>query len=345
MRSRVNQAMLETIVRRNLCQLQRDPKRCLRKLVDLGREAADGPVQAMFFKTAQEMLQREDSPYYTLAQNTACLVDHDRLLAFGMALGWTSLTCGVSRIRSQEKRLGCAIPWSLTLHLEQRPDSLSAEDYLSLIREGTQLGISSYVLFPKDAGSVALAVKLAQESRACAFCLLLPRGFGPPDRLAGLPLPPNLMLGIDACEPGWRERAELLRRRRALYLLYRTYSGRSDEEELVSGRWAEGIVPYAGSITLLISRAGGPCPPDGRVSDYAVSSRMEQRYPTLMVDFYHDSLCVSRCISQQPCFVGILPDGTATEYRQGEEVPAPVSLRAAPLAQLLQRLSRRGAQC
>ena len=54
-----------------------------------------------------------------------------------------------------------------------------------------------------------------------------------------------------------------------------------------------------------------------------------------MLDFYRDCLYADRCISGDGCFVGLLSDGTVTEYRGGCETPTDASFRRTPLGALL----------
>ena len=102
----MNRSMAEAIVRRSLYGIQTDPKRTIRNLVDLGRETASGPLQQKFLGIAQQMLRQKDSPYYALVQDTVRRVDAERLMAFGMNLGWNSLTQGARTIRAAAARRG-----------------------------------------------------------------------------------------------------------------------------------------------------------------------------------------------------------------------------------------------
>lgn len=341
--SEMKKTMLETILRRSLLEIERDPKRGVRTLVDLGMETSGGRLQQHFLGLAQDMLKKEDSPYYTLVQNVLHFTDSQRLLTFGIDLGWNSLTQGVGRIRELEAREGYNIPWALTLHMERQAGGLNSGDCLRLVLSGMELGIYSYFLFPEDRASVHMALNLAAASRECAFCLFLPRGFRLKENLEELPFPANVILGVDGCEPGWEERVELLRERKMLYLIYRRYSSQADVEEILSDTWTRRVMPYAGLSIVLISSAHSPlrsgCP-KYPVYQYALDTRMGQRYPTLIFDFYSDLLYADVLISDDPCFVGVLPDGTVTEFRDREERPTELSIRTAPLAPLLRHFPK-----
>ena len=96
-------------------------------------------------------------------------------------------------------------------------------------------------------------------------------------------------------------------------------------------------LPWAGVAALLVPAPDAGDQAGAAVYDYAVESRLRQRYPTLMLDFYRDCLYADRCISGDGCFVGLLSDGTVTEYRGGCETPTDASFRRTPLGALLSR--------
>lgn len=342
-RSQLGRTMVEHILRQSLHQVQQDPKRTVRNLVDLGLEASGGRLQQRFLATAQTMLAQQDSPYYDLVRNAVNQVDQDRLLTFGLNLGWNGLTQGACRLRELEEQRGHNIPWSLTFHLAARPAGLSAQDYLRLIQEGMELGIYVYFLMPEDFPSFHTALELAKKSQACAFFLCLPPGCDLAAELPALEGLPNLLLGLDTMEPGWQARANLLREGRYLYSLCRRYATPEDVEDIVSGRWMERVLPYGGLAAILISAGGASRQePQRPVHGYTLDSRMAQRYPMLLLDLYPDTLYLDVLLSDGPCFAGFLPDGTLTEFRAGQEAPTRASARAAPLASLLQRFPRRG---
>ena len=138
----------------------------------------------------------------------------------------------------------------------------------------------------------------------------------------------------------WAATAARLRQRQCLYGIYRTYAGQAEAEEIVSGRWVEEILPYAGVGTALLAAPGCPAAVQDRVYRYVLDARLGQRYPTLLADYYQDNLFADRCISDGPCFVGILPGGGLTAFADGQEVPVGGSVRDTPLETLLTRFKK-----
>lgn len=326
--------MVENIVRRALYGVRSDPKRTIRNLVDLGLETSGGALHKRFMADAQNLLRREDSPYYDMVVQTVRHVDEERLLTFGLNLGWDGLTVGARRIRELEAQRGHNIPWSLTLHMATG-GKLSTGDYLQLVQDGASLGIGTYFLMPADTDAVDMALDLALLSRGCAFFLFLPPGYPVETALKRLLLPRNLMLCLDCETSGWQRQAELLRDNHLLYGLWRPYATHDESIEITSGRWIKPVLPYAGLAVFLIGRGEAAQDPTASVCLYARDARLAQRYPALVFDFYLDALYLDVLISNDPCFAGFLPDGRMTQFLCGEERPAGGSILSEPLDRLL----------
>ena len=340
-KQQMGRGVAENIVRRALLGMKQDPKRTIRNLVDLGLETSGGTMHKRFLWGAQQILKREDSPYYELVLNTIRQVDEERLLTFGLNLGWEGLTAGAARIRELEQERGHNIPWSLTFHMAEGAGHLTSGDYLRLVLEGMELGIYSYFLMPADDGSVETALNVTAASRNCAFILFLPAGYDVKRNLTALSMHPNVMLCLDCSEPEWEIQAGLLQEKRLLYGLHRRYTTEGEIQDIVSGQWMERVLPHAGLATFCIPQGdafnhGAQHP----VYRYAMDSRLEQRYPAIVFDFYTDNLYMDVLISGDSCFMGVLPDGTITEFRSGQEQPAAGSARSTPLDTLLRHFSK-----
>lgn len=337
-KAQAGKVMVEHIVRRELFEVQRDPRRSIRNLVDLGMEVSGGRLQKRMMGVFQTMLDHEDSPYYDLILNTIHYADHDWITTFGVNLGWNALTTGAARIRELEARRGHNIPWSLTLHMAAGPGGVTGGEYRRLVREGMELGIYAYFLMPEDVPSVRTALDLADPNRECAFILFLPPDFDVNGQITVLVAHHNIMLVVDTEEPGWTEKVRALRESGCLYSLYRHYAASEDGEDILSGRWMERIRPWTGVAAFLLPSGGTGL--QHAVSRCALDSRLEQRYPIVMVDFYCDVIHMDVLLSEDPCFLGVLPDGSVTENRENREIPTGGSVRYAPLAQLLHRFPK-----
>ena len=66
MQQTLTRSLVETIVRNKLSDLEKNPERTTRNLIDMALHFSKGRFQKNFFNIAQTMLQDENSPYYQL---------------------------------------------------------------------------------------------------------------------------------------------------------------------------------------------------------------------------------------------------------------------------------------
>lgn len=335
-------AVVESVVDRSLRDIRRDPRRGIRRLADLGDMTAAGPYQKKFLTMIRRMLEQEDSPYYTMVCNAVRSADSERLKTFGMNFGWNCLTVGTKKIRTLEQTQTWSIPWSLTLHIGGGPEGLDAHILIRIIREGMKLGIYTYFLFPAGMGrSISTALDAVTASGDCAFFLFLPPEQTDANVIQSLTVPRNLMLGISSEGPQWQSLATQLRQEGALYFLYRTYDGPDEALDIASGKWADQLSPLAGIGSICV--AGQDCPAQcgSQVYQYARRSRIEQRYPTLVLDYYLDNLYTDAYISHTACLSGVCPNGELTRFQDGREYPTGLSVRSAHLDEVLSQILSR----
>ena len=143
---KITKALIRTTIKKALADVQRDPKRSVRNLVDLGLNFADGSNQQYFLQITQSYLSSDNSAYFRLAENIVNEIDHEKLAAYGINFGYNGCTYGARKIRENQARLGCHIPFLLAFNVSSAPDALTVEDISKTIRQGMELGIYIYVL-------------------------------------------------------------------------------------------------------------------------------------------------------------------------------------------------------
>ena len=74
-----NRVLIEASIRKALRDMESAPERSCRNLIDLGLSFTKGRFQESFLRTAQEMLNHENSAYYALIKDTAGTVSRMRL--------------------------------------------------------------------------------------------------------------------------------------------------------------------------------------------------------------------------------------------------------------------------
>lgn len=147
MKSDMTRVLVESTIRRTLKAMRESPEREARNLVDAGAQFSTGRFQTRLISHAQRMLQNSKSAYYALVKDVVTYADHDNITTFGVNLGYNSCTKGARLIRETEREKGFNIPWALHLRVSQEKLAGDPGLYPSILREGTSLGIYTYLLF------------------------------------------------------------------------------------------------------------------------------------------------------------------------------------------------------
>lgn len=329
-------AIIESLVDRGIREIRQDPKRSIRKLVDLGSQFAKGCFQKEFFRLTQTMLENEESPYYELACRTVERVDRGALKTLGINVGYESWTAGAQKIREIEAREGYNIPWCIIFRLDENEALFS--EVLRIVQEGKTQGILCYFFFLGGSRKgLEFLLKLAGAESGCAFLAFMDPTLVDAKTVQTIAARQNLMACPDTGKDGWRETAEHLAENRCLYSLYRRYETPADVQEILSGRWVEEILPQAGTFAFCI--AGRDCPAAlcQEVQAFVREARSAQRYPLLLSDYYSDLLTVDRIISDSPCFLGIGRDGAITRCAGGPGESVGRISCGLPLTEMLKR--------
>ena len=296
----MKRVLVESAVGKMLDNFQTAPEREIRNLVDMGLNFAEGRFQKQFLQTAQRMLRDPKSAYYELVKRIVSRVDRERLVTFGMNVGYNGCTQGARRIRTLERERGFNIPWALNLEPGEETLREDPAFYPGLVSQGRALGIYTYLLFaPEDA---ALALPLMEGEKDCAFLLFLSAGqlTGPlRERLWDIK---NVMVSIRwgrEAIPVCRE----LQEAGFLTAVHFPYS-KEDAEEILSDAWLEALAPARPAFAFLRAEAGCPQEVQSRVYRYVRSVRDSQRYPVALMDLKQDSLLFDRIISDDAGIAG-----------------------------------------
>lgn len=275
--------LIEGAVGRTLKQVQKDPHRSLRNLVDLGLTFSNVQLQRRFLQMARNMLEQENSAYYELLDLLVQKVDHETLKTFGVNVGYEGLTRGARAIRHREADYH--IPWVLGMELGQ------LDRVRALVRQGKELGIYVYNIIGDQIGLAALR-ELLEEEPYCAFCLmttgenLLRQGLEP---LEGAR---NLYISIPADEPGL-EAAEALGAGGFLYGVHVPYDGPA----CIATERLERYLDYHPAGVALLPKDQGAWEQNRDLYAQVKALRFQQKYPYFLVDLVGDGLYVDHLIS------------------------------------------------
>ena len=193
MQKDLSRRLIEATVRRALDRGIHAPDRATRNLVDMGLALTRGPVQRQLLTTVQRMLRKPDSAYYALARDALAHVDHERLLQFGVNLGYESCAKGAQRARGRAGR--DPVPWALDLSVDSSIPG-GAVRYPALLREAAALGIHTFLLRPQGDPAAVLALPPVVEDGA--FVLLLDPPAITETALQALADAPNVLVAVRA---------------------------------------------------------------------------------------------------------------------------------------------------
>ena len=171
----MSRVLIETMVRKGIREMQEDPERTARNLVDMAIHfSPEGRFARELFGSAQRMLADEQSGYYALVSDVVNHMDPQRLLTFGMLVGYDGFTLGAREIRKTEAAEGFDIPWTLSMELDAEAFPAREEDYHRVIRQARALGVCTYMLM--EDGDAMDALSLAAAHADCAFVIFCPPG-------------------------------------------------------------------------------------------------------------------------------------------------------------------------
>lgn len=296
----MNRILIETIVRNAIKDMKDSPARSFRNLVDMGLNFANGRFQQQFLTTVQEMLQNENSAYYRVAQDVVYHVDNERLITFGMNLGYNSCTRGAKTIRKTEETEGFDIPWSMCLKIDGKQYAPNKVAYDALFKSGKKLGIYTWLLFSDH--EIKALIPLVEKNKDCAFVVFCHPNDIDDNMLDDIEGIHNLMLAVEYQKDtdDTAEACAKLRRREFLYSVYFNY-GEADLEHIESGDLWYSTEAMHPSLTLLLATQSCSEETRHKVYDIVVQTRVGQQYATVPWDVLCDNCYVDSVISDRAC--------------------------------------------
>lgn len=297
MKHPTSRILIETILKKSLREMKESPERNMRNLIDLALQFSKGRFQHDFFETAQTMLKNESSLYYALVQDIIANTNHEKLLTFGLNLGYNSCTRGAQTIREIEKLQHFNIPWCISLHINHQHLSNTPEKYDSIIKQGNQLGVYTWMLFSsKDPGKILPLISKHLDNAFILFCI--------PEQISdsfydACNSTNNVMPTILYNENTYKV-CMSLRQYQIPYSIYYCYDADNIEidacEHMI--RNIEVLHPI---FTALI--ANQTCLPfvQQKVYDFVLQARKEQIFKTILWEFECDNRFVDSIISEDSC--------------------------------------------
>lgn len=312
MRSFLPRSIIESLVRKTITEIQDSPQRSTRNLIDMALNFSTGRFQNHFFQCAQTMLEEENSSYYKLIPDIAASVDADRLVTFGLNLGYNSCTAGANTIRVLENKEHFNIPWSVILILSGTNYVQKKSEYHSILEQGKSLGIYTWMIFVMD--GMEQLLDLAAAYPDCAFVF-----YSSPDEITDAMLDEaetfnHLMFAVRHMD-GIENACYLLRSRHFLYSVFHIY-GELDLNEILNDEWLCDTESLHPAFTGFLPALSCTEQTHQAVYEYVYQTRNNQKYSTVLWDIIHDSRYIDSIISDDSCMAAFDPEGYLYTFQQ-----------------------------
>lgn len=311
----ITRILVETTLRKTLKDIKDSPKRSIRNLVDLGLNFAKGRFQKPFLETVQKMLENEHSPYYDLISDIVYNVNHERLITFGMNVGYNGCTKGAKKIREIENTEKYNIPWSVSLEIDGNSYLDNENKYFSIIEQGKNLGIYTWLIFSDS--NVKSILSLAKKHTDCAFAFFCDEKDIEDNILDEAEKLYNIMFVIRYNED-MMNTVSLLREKQMLYSIYIPYT-ENNVNSITSGDYFEGIEDLHPVFTALLPVRNCKKSVREQAYNYVTESRKNQELQTIMWDIYSDSNFIDGIISDNACAAAFDKAGEFVDFDRENE--------------------------
>lgn len=307
-RNDMSRSLADFAVGKALSDMQKNPQRSLRNLVDMGLLLTGTPAARSFLTGVQSIIKNPNSPYYVALENILGTADTATLKTVGMHIGYDGLAKGAKKLRAYSEAAGIPVPWVLHMDLKEEMDRREICRIDIAIEKARQLGIHVFMLRVPGSIPPELWDTLAKYGD-CAYLLQLATN----DRSA-LAAPEGMRNHIacilNAGRSDFEAAADDFRKAHLLTFAYDTYDGASLGRQLSS--------PYlqrlADACCAVLNLMPAPeCPPAVRQAANAaiIRCRTAPTHPIILLDYETDIAAVSQLATGDARLLTLRPDSTA----------------------------------
>ncbi len=297
--------MIKTFVKSALKDAENSPERCTRNLVDMALNFSNNSSQYSFFSIARQMLNNENSPYYPLIEDILKHIDKDKLLNFGLNIGYNSCTKGAGIIRHKDSEEGFEIPWILGLETGDPSRESFLTDYQKIFDQGKVLGIYAYQLHITENPTPVL--ELAARNSDCAVILFCRAELITEEFAEEASRLNNILIGVEYGDMA-DTAALILRDHKLLYSLYYICS-EENVTDVTSGAFFRFAEEMHSPFAAIIPQRGCSTQTRKNIYKLVLDSRNQQVYRTIPIDLSKDTEHIGNIISPPACIIGFDKDG------------------------------------
>ena len=204
--------MLLSVIGRAIQEIEADPKRGLRRMIDLGQDLVHGDGAQEIFSFLQQVLQKQTSPCYALLEHMVREVNHKTLQHFGVALGWDSWTEGGKLLRQYPEEQ----KWAESLTIQ---DADTVRGLRTEVKKYAAKGVRTFFVTVESQKTLYTALQLASSETACAMILFMPPALVDNQSAARISLC-HTVCAVLYDQPEREKAQAILRRAKCLYGVY-----------------------------------------------------------------------------------------------------------------------------
>lgn len=313
--SSLTRAIIDATVDRGLREIDEDPQRSIRKLIDLGRQFSNGRFVGEIYSIFQDLLRNEDSPYYYAIEHVMHCTSRTALKHFGINMGYNSFTVGGKAIRMREKNCGYQTPWAISVVLDpSKPGSVSAAELSVIVEQGLSMGIYAYNLpLVHNINYINELLPIFKKYKNCCFLVCLPDEELSEELAAILCENTNVMTFLDVNGDYVDANSILLRRRKAWYGAYGIYSDYSFFTNHFP-EFCRKCISAECSFVLTVAKRGSSFELIEKAMKKVKEERLSPAYPLFIFDLYGDSMQIKKLLSENKCFFVIKEDRSVSTH-------------------------------
>lgn len=292
----MNIKIIEIAIDKGIRDIEDNPKRGIRNLVDLARHFANSPFQRDILELMQTMLKDLNSPYYAIVSPLIQNVDHENIKKFGINLAYNSWTYGSKKIRKYDY----IIPWALIFNLKtEKRYNLNNDHILDIIVQGKNLGIYTYMFFIDNIDSV---LDILKQNPDCAFVLYVDPNTITEENLSKIEPYKNIFFSIlfqsNMNTKDFKAKIQLLLDNKFLFGLYSYYKD-SNIDHILNNRWVNKIIDSKSPFGLLIEDKNCSKENASLIHDYISNSKLNQKHSAFLIDLYEDIAKIQTYVSME----------------------------------------------
>lgn len=332
MKYNIRRVIVESVVDKYIKDIKSDTKRGVRNIIDFALMFSKGRFQKQFFNASQRLVENENSMYYTLGKRLIDSVSTEVIKGFGINMGLNAFTVGAKKIRECEQKERFNIPWCIGFHVDETVETEKIEE---VVKEGTKFGVYAYIIFTKG-GNIDIAglTDMMNRNEECAFVVhVSPEAVKENIEIAVKC--PNVMYSVYKSSESLSALG-MLSQHRHICCVTVPYDD-SNYKSVMDGTWDDG--GYKEKCVMAIFVAEDSCSVENceKVRDKIRIDRNSNEIPIFLMDYFSDCFLIDHIISEEDCYLGVMPDGTVTTSDELRELKTSLTIKGNSLYNVLKK--------